>query len=113
MAFNDIEFNAIKKEVKQFVESIRPPVHIRSKLDIVYSISDQTVEIGQLRPVWRGEPGETHILPNVRIRYVRSQERWKLYWMRKDLKWHLYSTELSLTDALELVRADPDYCFFG
>ena len=102
MAFNNIEFNAIKKEVKQFVESIRPPVHIRAKLDIVYSISDQTVEIGQLRPVWRGEPGETHILPNVRIRYVRSQDRW-----------HLYSTELSLTDALELVRADPDYCFFG
>lgn len=113
MAFNNIEFNAIKMEVKQFVESIRPPVHISSELDIVYSISDQTVDIGQLRPVWRGEPGETHILPNVRIRYVRSQDRWKLYWMRKDLKWHLYSTELSLTDALELVRADPDYCFFG
>ncbi|MHA1067143.1 DUF3024 domain-containing protein [Enterobacter ludwigii] len=113
MAFNDIEFHAIKKEVKQFVESIRPPVHIRSELDIVYSISDQTVDIGQLRPVWRGEPGETHILPSVRIRYVRSMERWKLYWMRKDLKWHFYSTERSLTDALELVRADPDYCFFG
>ncbi|ELB8616904.1 DUF3024 domain-containing protein, partial [Escherichia coli] len=44
---------------------------------------------------------------------IRSLDRWKIYWMRKDMKWHQYSTELSLTDALELVRADPDCCFFG
>jgi len=113
MAFNDLEFQAVNKEVKLFVDSIRPPSHIRPELDIVYSINEQTIDIGQLRPVWRGEPGETHILPNARIKYFRSLDRWKLYWMRKDLKWHLYSTELSLTDALELVRADPNYCFFG
>ncbi|HEC5301781.1 TPA: DUF3024 domain-containing protein [Enterobacter asburiae] len=113
MAFNDLEYHAVDMEVKQYVDSIRPPEHIRRELDIVYSITDQTIDIGQLRPVWQGEPGETHILPNARIKYIRSIDRWKLYWMRKDLKWHLYSTELSLADALEVVRADPDCCFFG
>lgn len=113
MAFNDLEFHAVNKEVKQFIDSIRPPEHIRPELDIVYSINEQTIDIGQLRPVWRGNPGETHILPNARIKYIRSLDRWKLYWMRKDLKWHLYSTELSLSDALEVMRADPNCCFFG
>ena len=34
------------------------------------------------------------------------------YEMASDMKWHQYSTELSLTDALEVVRADPACCFF-
>ena len=113
MAFNDLEYHAVNKEVKLYVDSVRPPEHIRPELDIVYSITDQTIDIGQLRPVWRGEPGETHILPSARIKYIRSLNRWKLYWMRQDMKWHLYSTELSLTDALEVVRIGPDGCFFG
>ncbi|EET4456608.1 DUF3024 domain-containing protein [Escherichia coli] len=113
MAFTDLEYQAVKKEVHQFIESIRPPEHIRNELDIVYSINDQTIDIGEQRPVWQGNPGETNILPSARIKYIRSLDRWKIYWMRKDMKWHQYSTELSLTDALELVRADPDCSFFG
>ncbi|EBP0013215.1 DUF3024 domain-containing protein [Salmonella enterica] len=113
MAFNDLEFHAVNEEVKRFVDSIRPPAHIRNELDIVYTITDQTIDIGQQRPVWQGKPGETHILPSARIKYIRSLDRWKIYWMRKDMKWHLYSIELSLADALEVFRVDPDCCFFG
>ncbi len=54
MAFNDLEYQAVKKEVHQFIESIRPPEHIRNELDIVYSINDQTIDIGEQRPVWQG-----------------------------------------------------------
>ncbi|MGK3687110.1 DUF3024 domain-containing protein, partial [Escherichia coli] len=50
-------------------------------------------------------PGSTACSGSARIKYIRSLDRWKIYWMRKDMKWHQYSTELSLTDALELVRA--------
>lgn len=113
MAFNDLEFHAVNKEVKRFVQSIRPPAHLRNELDVVYSINGQTIDIGQLRPVWQGEPGETYTLPSARIKYIRSFDRWKIYWMRKDMEWHLYSMELSLSDALEVVRVDPDGCFFG
>ncbi|EKH9141988.1 hypothetical protein PAN28_005445, partial [Escherichia coli] len=62
MAFTDLEYQAVKKEVHQFIESIRPPEHIRNELDIVYSINDQTIDIGEQRPVWQGNPGETNIL---------------------------------------------------
>ncbi|EHW3394849.1 hypothetical protein ABGB90_005050, partial [Escherichia coli] len=54
MAFTDLEYQAVKKEVHQFIESIRPPEHIRNELDIVYSINDQTIDIGEQRPVWQG-----------------------------------------------------------
>lgn len=113
MAFTDLEYQAVKKEVHQFIESIRPPEHIRNELDMVYSINDQTIDIGEQRPVWQGKPDETNVLPSARIKYIRSLDRWKIYWMRKDMKWHLYSTELSLADALKVVMADPDCCFFG
>lgn len=113
MAFTDIEYQAVSKEVTAFIESIRPPAHIRNELDIVFSISDQTIDIGEQRPVWQGSAGETNIIPSTRIKYVRGINRWKIYWMRKDMRWHLYDTAETLTEALEVVRVDPDCCFFG
>ncbi|EIN5608930.1 DUF3024 domain-containing protein [Salmonella enterica] len=113
MAFTDLEYQAVKKEVHQFIESIRPPEHIRNELDIVYSINDQTIDIGEQRPVWQGKPGETSDLPSARIKYIRSLDRWKIYWMRKDMRWHLYDTAETLTEALEVVMVDQDCCFFG
>lgn len=53
MAFTDLEYQAVKKEVHQFIESIRPPEHIRNELDIVYSINDQTIDIGERAPCGR------------------------------------------------------------
>lgn len=111
MAFNDLEFHVVNKEVKQFVDSIRPPKHIRNEVDIVYTIIDQTIDIGEKRPLWNGKSGETYISPSTRIKYIRSTNLWKLYWMRRDLKWHLYFTGGTLTELLEVVRNDA-HCFF-
>ncbi|PKH21452.1 hypothetical protein CIG19_16790 [Enterobacterales bacterium CwR94] len=113
MAFSDIEYQAVKQDVERFVESIRPPKNVRNELDIVYTISGYTIDIGEIRPKWQGMPGDKIFNPSARIKYVRSINRWKIYWMRRDMKWHLYSTEISLTEALEVVRVDPDCCFFG
>jgi len=41
---------------------------------------------------------------------------WRLYWMRRDLKWHAYepgAEHRSLHDALAVVDADAHCCFFG
>lgn len=111
VAFNDLEFHVVNKEVKQFVDSIRPPKHIRNEVDIVYTIIDQTIDIGEKRPLWNGKSGETYISPSARIKYIRSTNIWKLYWMRRDLKWHLYFTGGTLTELLEVVRNDA-HCFF-
>jgi len=113
MAFSDFEYQAVKQEVERFVESIRPPENIRNTLDIVYNLNDQTIDISEQRPVWQGAPGETTEITFARIKYVRSVNRWKTYWLRKDRNWHLYSVELSLTEALEGVRFNPNGIFSG
>lgn len=113
MAFNDLEYYSVKKEVAAFVESIRPPVYVRNELDIVFTIDDQSIEIGEKRPVWRGELGEFSVITSAKITYVRTNNVWKLYWKRASLKWELFHTTDTLTDALEKVRTDEYGCFFG
>ncbi|MBN1086529.1 DUF3024 domain-containing protein [Erwinia aphidicola] len=113
MAFNDLEYFAVKKEVRAFVDSIRPPVHVSNELDIVYSIDEQSIEIGERRPVWRGESGEFFVLTSAKITYVRTKKEWRVYWMRASDEWELYQAADTLTDALEMVRIDTHGCFFG
>lgn len=73
MAFNDIEHQRTKNQIGAFVESVRPPVSIRDEFDISYSISGQSIEIEEVRPVWRGEPGETTVLAMVKITFIRKR----------------------------------------
>lgn len=109
MAFTDIEYQAVKNEVAAFVESVRPPVHARSEFDVAYTIIDKTVDIGERRPVWKGEARKMHTIPIARIRYVNS---WHLYNMPRGIRWRLYATVPTLTEALELVREDRHGCFW-
>ena len=48
-----------------------------------------------------------------KITYVKKSDLWKLYWMRADLKWHLYEEYKSFDDSLEEVKKDPNGCFWG
>ncbi|MFU9135599.1 DUF3024 domain-containing protein [Erwinia tasmaniensis] len=113
MAFNDLEYHAVKKKVDAFVSSIRPPEHVRNELDILYTIKDQTIAISEERPVWQGEPGERCKLESAKITYLRTQKKWKLYWMRGTLKWELYQETATLQEALDMVKEDVHGCFFG
>lgn len=113
MAFTDIEYQAVKNEVEAFVESRRPPPHLRDQMDLDYRIYGCTVELFQVRPAWLGVPGELTELPVVKIIYLRSQDEWELYWQRGNLKWECYETVYTLAEALELVRKDRDGCFRG
>nr|MBS0038246.1 DUF3024 domain-containing protein [Saprospiraceae bacterium] len=48
--------------------------------------------------------------------YVQSQNNWKVFWMRADLKWHRYSpkpTVKSIRQFFDLVDHDHNACFFG
>ena len=72
-----------------YLEKIRPPVHIRNELDIVYRIENQSVELFEIRPAFQK--------PNLKIEhaiakatYVKRAKEWWLYWMRADLSWHRY-----------------------
>ena len=48
--------------------------------------------------------------------FVRSKNRWRVFWMRRDLKWHGYEPNHevhSLEAFLNVVHRDEYGCFFG
>jgi hypothetical protein len=116
MALSELEFARVRKAMDAFLKQRRPPVHIRPKLDISYRISGQSVEIFEVRPKWRGKPGELHEGPVAKATYVRTRGIWRIYWMRQDLKWHSYEpvAEVGSIDAFcKVVGEDENCCFFG
>lgn len=116
MAFSELETKRLEKAVGAFVEKRRPAAHLRHQLDLAYRIKGQSVEIFEVRPGWRGAPGETMEQPVAKATYVRTTNLWKVFWMRADLKWHAYSPapQVGTIDRfLTLVAEDKHACFFG
>jgi hypothetical protein len=51
-----------------------------------------------------------------KLKFIRSANKWRLYWMRADMKWHEYpglSSRHRLSDLVQEIDADPLACFFG
>ena len=116
MAFSEFETRRLEKLIDAFVEQRRPPPHIRPELDLGFRIAGQGVEIFEIRPRWRGKPGEIMEQPVAKATYVRTQEVWRVFWMRADLKWHGYSPAPHVPTVekfLALVAEDRHACFFG
>ncbi|RVU47062.1 DUF3024 domain-containing protein [Rubrivivax rivuli] len=115
MAFNDFETSINQNALDWFMEQRRPPEHIRPQLDLSYEISGHTIDLFHVCPD-RKDKSKLRHEPVARIKFVRTEEHWRLYWMRGDLKWyaydpvHLHST---LQSALKVVNADELCCFFG
>ena len=115
MAFSEIELARIHKTMFLFIERVRPPAHLRDQLDIAYRVSDQAVEIFEVRPRW-DRPTQKQELSVARARYFKSRDRWTIYWQRADLKWHIYEPDAeakSLGAFLAVVERDEHGCFFG
>ena len=115
MAFSDLERKRHERDITKFMERRRPPPEIRPKLDLGYKIDGQSVELFSIRPDWQDD---TKVMnsPIAKTTFVRSQNRWKIYWMRSDLKWHGYEPmpEVHLLEAfLHVVDRDEYCCFFG
>ena len=116
MALSEFEAARVRKVVGAFVESRRPPPHIRPKLDLGFRIARQSVEIFEIRPVWRGLPGQTQEGAVAKATYVRTINRWRVFWQRRDLKWHIYDPMpevVTIEEFVALIHADSQACFFG
>ena len=74
MALSEFEIKKAEKEVSAFVEKRRPPPSIRNELDIGYRIKGQSVEIVDVRPLWRGKPGETIEHPVAKPRTLKHKK---------------------------------------
>ena len=112
---SEFELKKIEKAVGGFIERRRPPVHMRKEVDIGYRVSGHSVEIFEVRPDWQ-DPAQEMKHSVAKVRYVRSANEWRLYWMRQDLKWHSYEPHAvgrSLEELVEAVDRDELCCFFG
>ena len=115
MILSDPEAKRVEKAVAAYVEKRRPPPHIRPELDLGYRVSSQSVELFEVRPMWKN-PSERQEHGVAKATYVRSRGLWKVSWLRQDLKWHPYEphpTANSIEEFLAVVEKDEHACFFG
>lgn len=116
MKENTQNINLFEIELRLFVDSLRPPMDIRHKVDIGYTYKDSVFVLFEIRPVF-DSPGKFLHTSIAKARYVKSQKVWKLYWMRANLKWELYgekgSSHRELSTVLEIIREDKFGAFWG
>jgi len=114
MALCEYEQALVEVEMDDFLKRKRPPEDIRPQLDIGYKLEDQSVFIFEIRPHWKtGESIHTQVAKTI---YSKLEGKWKLYWMRQDLKWYPYDPVPkvdSLGDWLKVVEKDEHGCFWG
>ena len=115
MALTELEAKRIDRAMAEFVERRRPPPHVRPELDLGFRVSGQSVEIFEIRPRWNNRSEKVE-QPVAKATLVKSSGKWKVFWMRADLKWHRYPPVpqvRSLEHFIELVEEDAHSCFFG
>jgi len=115
MPLSEFEIKKVKNAAEAFLTVKRPPPHIRKQLDIGYRIEDQSIEIFEIRPDWQNA---SVILEHsfAKATYVKTQQAWKIFWQRADLKWHSYEPVVSVESIEEYFDAvvdDPHGCFWG
>jgi len=115
MALSEFETKRVEKLASKYTEANRPPAHIRAQLDLGFRISDQSLELFEIRP--RYDDPSIKIEESVaKTTYVKKSGVWKVYWKRADLKWHGYEPvpEVStLEEFFALVEEDAYGCFKG
>jgi hypothetical protein len=114
MAFSEPELQVIERTVGALCRQ-RSPAQFADKLRVVYEVKGHSVTVFEERPPWR-HPGEWTRMGVARFRYVRSRGTWTLYWMRRDLKWHVYDPKTprrGLRRLVEVVDEDEYGAFFG
>lgn len=106
--------NLIENTIKLEIEKIRPPEHIREKFDIGYTFENNVLEIFEIRPDFR-DATQKNKMPVAKARYYKTQEIWKIYWMRSNGKWELYevSEVKTIHTFFKILEKDKHSCFFG
>jgi len=117
MAFSEIELKYIDNTVGRLCRRHSLPQH-HDKLKFIYEVSRHDVSVWEMRPAFN-HAGEWTKMGVAKFKYDRKKQTWKLYWMRRDLKWHLYdpspgaSESRSIEPLVAEVERDPYGAFFG
>ena len=107
--------NLNERKVQVFIEKNRPPIEIRDKVDLGYNYNKDVIELFEIRPIW-SKPNEFQKLSYAKIKHVKTQKIWKLYWMRASGKWQSYEPfpeSSNLEELLSIIDEDSYGCFKG
>jgi hypothetical protein len=107
--------NFEEKIIENYIESIRPPLELRKKIDLGFSFANNEIILFEIRPDWNDET-KIHQYPFVKAKFIKSQKIWKIYRMRASSKWELYEpnpTVPDITSFIEIVEEDEHGCFRG
>ena len=107
--------NLVFVEITLWLIENRPPEEIRPKLDIFWRFEKKSVIIFEIRPDWQN-PDIIRNSDFAKVTYVKSSNKWKIYWKRSDLKWHRYKPLPVVQDFEEFLNAvsiDAFSCFKG
>ncbi|KYP15368.1 DUF3024 domain-containing protein [Flavihumibacter sp. CACIAM 22H1] len=105
----------IIETMENYIDRVRPPLAVRSQLDIGYSIENQSVVLFEIRPAFHN-PTKMIESPYAKANFVKKENHWKVYWMRGNLSWDLYDPQpiaKTLKQFLDLVDRDEHHCFKG
>jgi hypothetical protein len=114
MAFTEEELEILNKEMNDFIIKRRPPEKVRNQVDLAYKIEKQSIIIFEIRKMFQRE--EMVDIPIAKATYVIEGKKWKIYWQKADLKWHLYEPNNEVTNIksfIQIVDEDEFGCFWG
>lgn len=117
MAISEFEVHRYEKILEQFCDEQGPPKDIQDQLKWGYSVSpeNQSVELFEIRPYFMDASKKIEI-PIAKASYVKSKNKWKVYWMGGNRKWLRYEPcpdAKTLDEFLKVVKDDAHGCFFG
>ncbi|MDV6250870.1 DUF3024 domain-containing protein [Vibrio sp. EA2] len=115
MAFSEFEQKRYEKIIGSYIETRRPEPKIRTRLDISYRVSGQSVEVFEVRPNWK-DSSVINEHPIAKATYVKTTNNWKIYWMKSDLKWHEYEPDFvvnTLEQFINVLDTDEFGSFWG
>lgn len=104
-----------EKRIADYIQAKRLPLEVRDQLDFGYSFKNNEVIIFEIRPDWNDESQKTEY-PLARCKYVKTQEIWKIYWMRASGKWYLYEPHPKVADIesfIKIIETDEHCSFWG
>jgi hypothetical protein len=113
--FDIIQTTDIIEACENLLQKRRPPENMRHQVDLNYRIDDQSVLIFEIRSRWDNKD-ELFESPIAKTTWVKSQNHWKVFWMRSDLKWHVYKpnpTLRTISEFVKLIDQDNYGCFWG
>ncbi len=85
-AFSELDVKRSEQTVGGFCRKCSP-VQLKDKFRLTYAVKGQEVVIAERRPRWDSQTEWTDTSV-AKLKFIRSADKWRLYWMRADLKWH-------------------------